>query len=154
MVLMKYVFKSENVNNENAKETRIWPLDCSYSTKSGLTSIKHEKQIKCAINLHCHVLLGWQPTLSKLTKSYTWKHAHKFQRNKQCGWQQVYDFIVFALNLDSCNLQVNTFCSTKNEIPISHFKNKPSKHQNIWTQFILIRFQSQTKSSKRKLDIL
>lgn len=59
----------EFVNNKNAKGTRIWPLDCSYSTKSGLTSVKYEKQIKCAINLHCHVLLGWHPTLLKLTKS-------------------------------------------------------------------------------------
>jgi hypothetical protein len=58
------------VNNKNAKGTRIWPLDCSYSTKSGLTSVKYEKQMKCAINLHCHVLLDWHPTPSKVTKSY------------------------------------------------------------------------------------
>jgi hypothetical protein len=73
------------VNNKNAKGTRIWPLDCSYSTKSGLTSGKHEKQIKCAINLHCHVLLGWHPTLSKLTKIIHIKTCTQISK-EQAAW--------------------------------------------------------------------
>jgi len=28
----------------------------------------------------CHVLQDWCSTLSRLTKSYTWKHAHKFKK--------------------------------------------------------------------------